>query len=218
MAAQSDDFTGANGTTLQTHNSNWQYSSATFGSDSNFTIQENQLEIDTGGNIFAYRDDSSEQRAKVTIPAFTSDNNLTMGPSIRMTATSKGYDLHFSVTDGTYYTAIESEQDGLFGTNFTLSAATYAIADPHTLEITIEEDVPTAGTDRIHLWVDGVDVKTWDDSSPLTNTSAFDGLHGFTGGFLRTIDDWTSGAAPASSTPKGPLGHPFYGPFRGPIS
>ena len=132
MPVVNQDFIAADGTSLDTFDSDWDF---TTGADANTDIQNNRLELQSFTTVVVYHAGSSEQYAEIVLDPSATGTARRIGPAINVATGLEGQFFYFHNDDGTNYTTIQGH-GGSAGWIATLSlTGTYAIAASHRLRI-----------------------------------------------------------------------------------
>ena len=132
MPTINQDFIAADGTSLDTFDSDWDF---TTGADVNTDIQSNRLELAAWNTVVAYNSSSSEQYAEIVLDPSATVTARRIGPAINVATGLEGQFFYFHDDDGTNYTTIQGH-GGSAGWIATLSlTGTYAIDATHTLRL-----------------------------------------------------------------------------------
>jgi hypothetical protein len=170
VAVVNDDFTGTDDTELDDHNPAWTLSAT--GSFTFATIQNNALEIAAFNRVDAYRNDSAEQQSTIEL-AVTGSTARRTGPSINMTASSRGQYFWLANNNGTNYTTFEIF-DGATNVAVLAIAGTVPFDEVATLHII---ETANDGTDvTAEIYINGVLERT----QVFTAASTVAGNDGFT--------------------------------------
>jgi len=142
VAVVNQDFIAADGTSLDTFDSDWDF---TTGADANTDIQSNRLELQEYTTVVAYHSGSSEQQAEIVLDPSATGTARRIGPAINVTSTEEGQYFYLDNDNGTYYTTITAYGGsvGWIG-SVALPANTYAIANTLSLRLT---ETSNDGTD-----------------------------------------------------------------------
>lgn len=196
----SDDFTGANGTDLETHDSAWDHETT-----NHFEIQGNAARPQ---NLFVsswVHHSSTEDTCQIKIPNVASSGKsdrvyvMVRSDINRGDATNYGYNIYFS-DDGTNLASVRLRIGDTYMTgNFSLSQ-TYALADTNVVKIV------ASGTTTVNIKVYINDTEEFDyDDTAGTFTSGHPGF-GCTAqngvAADQTFDDWTDGVSAGSIIPQ----------------
>jgi hypothetical protein len=190
VAVVNDDFTGTDDTELDDHNPAWTLSAT--GSFTFATIQNNALEIAAFNRVDAYRNDSAEQQSTIEL-AVTGSTARRTGPSINMTASSRGQYFWLANNNGTNYTTFEIF-DGATNVAVLAIAGTVPFDEVATLHII---ETANDGTDvTAEIYINGVLERT----QVFTAASTVAGNDGFTANRTGNatavvIDNFSSGSS-----------------------
>lgn len=177
-----DSFTGSNGTSLQTHDSNWTYVGA--GSDSG-RIYDNGASLNAWDSS-AYRYTGSNGNISQVVALTNSGVATKIEPAVRMQSSGdQGYSINLSITGG-IYSNCNIYKDGSWQAS---AGGSWSLASSHTLRIEAE----TVGSNvAVFAYVDGVFVASWiDTSSPYTSGLSGIRLGGDGSNNNAFGDDWT---------------------------
>ena len=208
----SDNFTGADDTALETHDSNWTSINATY-PVSNLEIISNTVRHEAIWQLSgAYYNGSSVDSSQIVFKAGT-NGSQSRNVSVRAGSDQRGYSASLTTISSGNYTYFNISKNGAWLATLETSGAWSVTAD-HTVKITASG----SSTVTIEGFVDGSSEGTTSDSSSPIGA----GHPGFWTGELGTIaegvyDDWTDGAAGgASSTPSSTLARGIaVGMFKG---
>jgi hypothetical protein len=166
MAAIIETFDGTVGTTLDAHNSSWDSAphspSGGATSTTNATLDgAGGLVIAGANDVYAHRNDSQENRSKITIAGSGTTNGTRLtGPAIHQSPTFPGVWAWFSGDDGTNISGLHIGGAGegtAFGGTIALSvgANNFALADDHTIEI-IQVSTVAGVSASVDVYVDDI--------------------------------------------------------------
>lgn len=183
----SDSFTGADGTLLATHDTNWTQGQLI----ANLALSGNACGVnDKYKTVAAYYATSTADSSQITIKAMGSSATISKSPAVRMAGTARGYTLLPLISSG-IITRFAFQKNGTT-IGYSTSGLSYPVTADHTLQIT------ASGTSTVVLtaFIDGTNIGSYNDSSsPITS-----GSPGFyiDGGLVLSdtlIDDWTDGVS-----------------------
>lgn len=161
----SDDFTGADGTNIVAHDSNWVESafSGHTGLTASVTLNSNTARIGTYKEAGGYYTGSVGSESQITAIAY-STNSMAIKPAVRMGSTSMGYTVEFNNSSGGNWTDAVVKRNGTFLA--TLSGLTISQASNHVMKITASGTSPVVVT----AFVDGTQIGQYTDStSPIAS-------------------------------------------------
>lgn len=204
----SDDFTGTCGDALDTHDVNWEGAGgAVLNTDIYLTDSAGATSTDAADRlgVNAWRDkggmyaSSSEDSSELLIIGVASapSDNLFRGPAVRMTTSIAGYALRMKTVVDNNYTIAEVTKNGGW-----ISGAGVVISEDWSVDHTLKLTASGTTTVTLTLYIDDVEVHSFDDSSsPVAAGSPGFWISNQTGN-LATVDSWTDGAGGVSSTPN----------------
>ena len=184
----SDNFTGADDTALETHDSNWTSINATY-PVSNLEIISNTVRHEATWQLSgAYYNGSSVDSSQIVFKAGT-NGSPARNVSVRAGSNQRGYSASLGTISSGNYTFFNISKNGAWLATLETSGAWSVTAD-HTVKITASG----SSTVTIEGFVDGSSEGTTSDSSSPIGA----GHPGFWTGELGTIaegvyDDWTDG-------------------------
>ena len=166
MPIVNDIFDGALDTLLNDHDDAWDFAPNSPGNTVTSTAfaaldGAGGLVIAGSNDVYAYRNDSQENRSKVTLAGTgTTLGTRLLGPSIHASPTFPGLWAWFSGDDGTNLTGLYIGGGGA-GTAFggtiavSLSGNDFAIADVHTIEI-VQVSTVAGVSASVDVYVDDI--------------------------------------------------------------
>ena len=195
MAVVNQDFIAANGTSLDTFDSDWDF---TTGADANTDIQSNRLELAAWTTVVVYNANSAEKDSAIVLDPAAAGTARRIGPAINVTSGQPGQYFYLDADDGTYYTTISifGGSAGWIGAT-ALAANTFAIADTHTLRVV---ETVNDGTDVTFIaYINGIAIDTYVALSAPSVTGN-DGIysHRVDDSEPAVIEGFSSGAAVAT--------------------
>ena len=191
----SDNFTGADDTALETHDSNWTSINATY-PVSNLEIISNTVRHEAIWQLSgAYYNGSSVDSSQIVFKAGT-NGSQSRNVSVRAGSDQRGYSASLTTISSGNYTYFNISKNGAWLSTLETSGAWSVTAD-HTVKITASG----SSTVTIEGFVDGSSEGTTSDSSSPIGA----GHPGFWTGELGTIaegvyDDWTDGDTGGASS------------------
>jgi len=202
MPVVNDDFTSPDDTALDVHNAAWVFND---GDGTEAKIFSNRLEVQAFRKVVAYRNDSAEQRSKITTLATAGGESDLTGPCINCNGSNAGQLFFFKNNDGTYFTTIQIRgRDTGYIADVGLAASTYAIAASHELEIV---EIANDGTDvTVECYIDG-NLITTQVAINAVNTSGNDGLYcdRINENTVGLVDNFSTGTASTFSIDAEPV-------------